>query len=78
MRLSQRQVARLLGRSDASMLSHYEHGRALPPLAVALALEIIYRAPVAFLFPALYDDLRARIRNREEEFNNSPSKIAAT
>ena len=65
MGLSQRQVAQLLGHSDASMVSHYEHGRALPPLAVALSLEIIYRAPVAFLFPQMYDGLRNRIRADE-------------
>jgi transcriptional regulator with XRE-family HTH domain len=53
MGFSQKQVARLLGQRDTSMVSHYEHGRALPPLAVALGLEIIYRVPVAFLFPGM-------------------------
>ncbi len=56
----------LLGQRDASMVSHYEHGRALPPLAVALSLEIIYRAPVAFLFPDMYDELKKEIRAQEE------------
>src|SRR6266478_3969307 len=41
MGFTQKQVARLLGQRDLSMISHYEHGRALPPLAVALSLEII-------------------------------------
>ena len=63
---SQKQVARLLGRSDTSMLSHYERSRALPPLAVALTLEIIYRVPVAFLFPNLYDEIKLHIRQQEE------------
>jgi transcriptional regulator with XRE-family HTH domain len=66
MGFTQRQVARLLGQRDASMVSHYEHGRALPPLAVALSLEIIYRAPVAFLFPGMYDGLKKGIRAQEE------------
>ena len=65
MGFTQRQVARLLGRRDASMVSHYEHSRAMPPLLVALKLEIIYRTPVAFLFPAMYDDLKLDIRNKE-------------
>lgn len=65
MGFSQKQVARLLGQRDASMVSHYEHGRALPPLPVALGLEIIYRTPVAFLFPAMYDDLKGQIRHSE-------------
>ena len=66
MGLSQKQVARLLGHRDTSMISHYEHGRALPPLAMALRLEIVYRVPVAFLFPAMYDALKRQIREHEE------------
>lgn len=68
MGFTQRQVARLLGHRDASMISHYEHGRALPPLAVALSLELVYRVPVAFLFPSLYDELKLEIRRKEESF----------
>ncbi len=66
MGFTQRWVARLLGYRDTSMVSHYEHSRALPPLAVALMLEIIYRVPVAFLFPEMYDELKTRIRKLEE------------
>jgi transcriptional regulator with XRE-family HTH domain len=66
MGFTQRQVARLLGQRDTSMVSHYEHSRALPPLAVALSLEIIYRIPAAFLFPAMYDELKRHIRQQEE------------
>ena len=66
MGFTQKQVARLLGQRDSSMVSHYEHNRALPPLAVALGLEIIYRVPVAFLFPAMYDDIKRDIRHQEE------------
>jgi transcriptional regulator with XRE-family HTH domain len=66
MGFTQKQVARLLGHGDMSMVSHYEHARSLPPLATALGLEIIYRVPVAFLFPALYEDLRQEIRQLEQ------------
>jgi transcriptional regulator with XRE-family HTH domain len=66
MGFSQKQVARLLGHRNTSMVSHYEHGRALPPIVVALGLEIIYRVPVAFLFPGMYDELRRKIRHDEE------------
>jgi len=67
MGFTQKDVARLLGHRDASMVSHYEHGRSQPPLPVALSLEIILRTPVAFLFPNLYNSLKARIRQAEEE-----------
>ena len=66
MGFTQKDVARLLGHRDASMVSHYEHNRALPPLLVALSLEIIYRTPVAFLFPAMYNELKRQIRQQEE------------
>ena len=68
MGFTQRQVARLLGHRDTSMVSHYERGRSLPPLIVALGFEIIFRVPVAFLFPALYDTLKQQIRRQEESF----------
>jgi transcriptional regulator with XRE-family HTH domain len=66
MGFTQKQVARLLGHRDTSMISHYEHGRALPPLAMALGLEIIYRVPAGFLFPKMYDELKTKIRAKEE------------
>ena len=66
MGFTKKQVARLLGHRDTSMVSHYEHGRSSPPLPVALSLEIILRVPVAFLFPQLYDEIKQRVRCAEE------------
>lgn len=66
MGFTQKQVAHLLGQRDATMISHYEHGRALPSLPVALGLEIVLRVPVAFLFPGMYESLRGEIRHSEE------------
>jgi len=71
MGFSQKQVARLLGHRDATMISHYEHGRSLPPLRIALGLEIIYRVPVAFLFPGLYGEFRHQIRQQEESLSGA-------
>ena len=65
MGFSQKHVARLLGQRDTSMLSRYEHGQSLPPLKTALALGVILRVPLEFLFPALYEQLRNRIRDEE-------------
>ena len=59
-------VARLLGQQDTSALSDYERGEHAPSLANALRLGIILRVPVEFLFPALYDGLRNKIRAEEE------------
>jgi transcriptional regulator with XRE-family HTH domain len=67
MGFSQKHVARLLGQKDASMVSRYERERSLPPLAVALGLSAVYRVPVEFLFHGMYVDLRARIRELEDQ-----------
>ena len=67
MRFSQKHVARLLEHPDPSMLSRYETGHSLPPLATVLRLEIIYRVPVAFLYPKIYEELRSKIRKMEGE-----------
>lgn len=69
MKFSQKHVARLLDHPDTSMLSRYETGRSTPPLQTALRLEIIYRVPVAFLYPKLYEELRLAIRQREAELS---------
>jgi transcriptional regulator with XRE-family HTH domain len=75
MGFSQKQVSRLLEHRDASMVSHYEHGRSYPPLPVALRLEIILRVPVAFLFPHLYEDSKQRIRQTEESLRGGQRQL---
>jgi len=74
MGFTQKHVARLLGHRDTSMISHYEHGRSFPPLPVALALEIILRVPVAFLFPGFYNELRNNIRKMESTISGKGQK----
>lgn len=66
MGLPQKAVANLLGHSGTSMISRYEKGRSVPPLLTALKLEIIYRTPVAFLYPSLYETVRNEIRQSEQ------------
>lgn len=65
MRLSQREVALLLGHKTAAPLSQLEAGRYLPSLKTALRLSAIYRIPVEFLFALLYTELRNEVRALE-------------
>jgi transcriptional regulator with XRE-family HTH domain len=67
MQLSQKKVAWILGLKNVSVLSNYERGTSRPSLDRALGLEIVYRVPVAFLFPELYEEIRAKIRERESQ-----------
>jgi transcriptional regulator with XRE-family HTH domain len=73
MGFTQKRVAQLLGHRDTTMISHYERGRTLPPLLIALGLEIVYRVPVAFLFPGLYDEMKQQIRSKEHSSGKTPS-----
>lgn len=65
--LSRKAVTKLLGYRGTSALQAYERGISWPPLLTALRLEIIYRRPVAYLYPELYDQLQKEIRNQEVE-----------
>jgi transcriptional regulator with XRE-family HTH domain len=69
MELSQKQVASLLGLKNIAILSHYERGTSRPSLQRALGLEIVYRVPIAFLFPDLYEEIRTTIREKESRMH---------
>ena len=71
MELSQKQVASILGLKNLAVLSHYERGTSRPSLQRALGLEIVYRVPVAFLFPELYEEMRAKIRAKESRMSRT-------
>ena len=70
MELSQKQVASILGLTNTAILSHYERGTSRPSLQRALGLEIVYRVPVAFLFPELYEEMREKIREKESRMSH--------
>ena len=71
MGFSQRQVAAFLGYRSSADVCDYERGDKLPNLVTALKLEIVYRVPVAFLFPDLYGRLKATVRAREERLRTT-------
>ncbi|SRR6266481_4104242 len=65
--LSRKTVARLLGFKKTTQVIRFEKGERLPTLTKALQLEIIYRIPVAFIYPDLYASLRDEIRTDESK-----------
>ena len=80
---SQKWLRTLLCKKSLSSISEYEHGRKLPPLPVALKLQLIYGTPLAELFPNLQSRLaqeitvaklkRSSIQNREDEVEQTKS-----
>jgi transcriptional regulator with XRE-family HTH domain len=67
MGFTQKQAAEILGYRTRSRVAELERGRRLPSLKTALRLEIVYRIPVAFLYPDLYAHLKRPLRAREEK-----------
>lgn len=67
--LSRKQVSSLLGYRGTSTIARYEQGRLEPSLTTLLRLEILYRTPVAYLYPRLYHALRDHLRALEGSVN---------
>lgn len=59
--LNQRQVAEILGSTSEDQVSRYERSEALPPLAIALGFEALFRIPVSQLFWGARDAAQARV-----------------
>ena len=74
MGFSQKSVAQTLGLKKTSVLSRYERGTRLPGLVNALRLEIVYRMPVAFLYPDLYRRIKEEIRQKEDKIRRGKSR----
>jgi DNA-binding XRE family transcriptional regulator len=57
----QKHLAALLGRRVAQRVSAYECGRSLPPLEIALMLEIALGAKLSEIYVDLYQELQLRV-----------------
>jgi len=68
--LSQKQLAALTG-LDRTMISFYEHGRALPTLAVAGMLQILFEASIADIFPELFSKLQRELEADRQKNHRS-------
>lgn len=62
--ITRKTAARIL-KQDVRTLAAIEQGHWSPPLCLALELEILYRVPIAFLYPKIYCKLRRNLRERE-------------
>lgn len=65
LKLTQFQVARLLGWKNTKGLGRIESGEVRPTLITAFKLGVIYRIPLEFLYADLYQQLRQDIRAKE-------------
>jgi transcriptional regulator with XRE-family HTH domain len=70
---SQREMGDLIGRS-VGQVSRHERATSVPPLAAALAYELIFRVPVSVIFIGMHEavkqDIEVKLRRLEEELGN--------
>jgi transcriptional regulator with XRE-family HTH domain len=62
--LSQRQLGELLGYVNEVQVSRHEKSEAVPPLGRVLGYHIVFRVPIAALFPRIYEDVREAVETR--------------
>src|SRR5262245_17775684 len=65
MGFTQKQVAAIIGHVTRTQIGNWEGGHRVPTLLSALKLEIVYRVPIAFLYPDLYRMLKDKLHSRE-------------
>lgn len=63
---SQKQFAALLGLKCRKAISAFESGRRLPPLHIALTMEIVLGAKLSEIYPDLYGHLGTHAVSRED------------
>ena len=61
LKLSQKQVSRLLGHKCTATLSKYERGSRPPPLPIAIKLALVYRSSVEEIFPAMHREIKLEV-----------------
>ena len=71
---SQKWLRTLLCKKSLSSISEYEHGRKLPPLPVALKLQLIYGTPLAELFPNLQSRLAQEVTVAKQKLPSTQNR----
>lgn len=71
--LSQKQVAALIGQTDRTMISKYEHGHVQPQFSTAAKFQIVFAARLEDIFPEEFkrferevEEVRSRLRSKSE------------
>jgi transcriptional regulator with XRE-family HTH domain len=69
--LSQRELGKLLGYKDAGQVSRHERATSNPPLAAALAYELIFCVPIASLFTGMRSDAVREVEAKLKEMKTA-------
>jgi len=66
--LSQKEVARLLGHRNQSLLSHWENGNKLPSLMNLFKLSAALKVPGELLYRNLFQSANYEVHQRKKKF----------
>ena len=66
--LKQCELSHILGFKCASQLSDLENGLKLPPLDIAMKLEVALQRLIDDIYPQLYNQARSAVARRREQF----------
>ena len=66
--LTEDELAFLVSRRSHARISRIEIGRAVPNLAVAMALQVLFRQPPKEMFPGLYETVEDDVMRRAKNF----------
>jgi len=76
-KLTQLELARILGYEHGGPVSRHERAIDTPPLAVTLAYQAIFRVPVAQIFPGIYQTVEQTIEARLADFERALGQKSA-
>ena len=68
---SQKRLAHLLGQRSTRSISDYERGRKLPPVTVAMSMEIVLGTKLSEIYGDLYQELGLQAVAREDRLIGS-------
>lgn len=69
--LTQRELADIIGLIARHQISTHERSTAIPSLLVALSYQVVFRIPVADLFPGLCGSIQDNVEQRLAEFERT-------
>ena len=67
-RLSQRDLAQILGSVSAAQISRHERSISLPTILTAFGYQVVFQQPVSEIFPGLFHAVEVGVEERLHEF----------
>lgn len=75
---SQRELAEILGLVSAAQVSRHERSVTIPSLLGAISYEVLFKVPIAELFPGIYETVQQKVEaslaQMEHELQQSTAK----